>query len=188
MGELSYPDPPLSDAEIVLHRFREPAIAAVVAACQDPEIVRFTRVPEPYGEAQARAFLEETERQRRAGLGIQFLAFRQQGGDLVASIDLHEIDSENRRASIGYWTAADARGRGIAPRAVRLLSRWALGELGLARVQIFADVVNERSQKVAERAGFQREGVLRSYSELDGRRFDSIVFSLLPGDLADVAD
>ena len=188
MGEISYPDPPLSDGEVVLRQFREHDIAAVVAACQDPEIVRFTSVPEPYGEAEARAFLEQTGRRRREGTGIQFLAFDQHGEELVASIDLHGIDPDHRRASIGYWTAAEARGRGIAARTVRLLSRWALGELGLARVQIFADVVNERSQKVAERAGFTREGVLRSYSELDGRRFDSVVYSLLPGDLHSGAD
>jgi RimJ/RimL family protein N-acetyltransferase len=43
---------------------------------------------------------------------------------------------------------------------------------------------NEGSQRVAERSGFQREGVLRSYGEIDGRRIDYIVFSLLPGEIA----
>jgi RimJ/RimL family protein N-acetyltransferase len=184
MPELHYPQPPLGDGKIELRRFDEDDIPAVIAACQDAEIVRFTKVPDRYGEAEARVWRVESDRQRREGLGIHFLVFDAAGSELLGSIGMHELDWEERRASIGYWTAAAARQRGVATRGVRELSRWALAELGLARVQIFADVVNERSQKVAERAGFTREGVLRSFSELDGRRYDAVVFSLLPADLA----
>jgi RimJ/RimL family protein N-acetyltransferase len=185
MPELHYPESPLGDGEIELRRFGEDDIPAVVAACQDPEIVRFTKVPDRYGDAQAWLWREESDRQRRHGLGIHFLVFDAAGAELLGSIGLHELDWEERRGSIGYWTVAGVRGRGIATRAVRVLSRWAFADLGLARVQIFADVINERSQKVAERSGFSREGVLRSYSELDGRRYDAAIFSLLPADLED---
>jgi RimJ/RimL family protein N-acetyltransferase len=90
--------------------------------------------------------------------------------------------SSGGRGSIGYWLLPEARGRGFATRAVRLVARWALRELGLARLQLLAEPSNEASQRVAERSGFTREGVLRSYTELDGRRLDYVMFSLLPGD------
>ncbi len=71
----------------------------------------------------------------------------------------------------------------MATRAVRLLSRWALTELGLSRVQLGTYIDNYASQRVAERCGFVREGVLRSYIEVKGCRHDVVMFSLLPDDL-----
>jgi [ribosomal protein S5]-alanine N-acetyltransferase len=87
------------------------------------------------------------------------------------------------RATIGYWLLPEARGKGLANRAVRLVSRWALRELALARLGLLTEPSNELSQRVAERSGFQREGVLRSYVEIDGRRVDYTSFSLLSDDL-----
>lgn len=87
------------------------------------------------------------------------------------------------RAGIGYWLLPEARGKGLATRAVLLTSRWALSDLGLPRLGLFAEPSNVRSQKVAERAGFRREGVLRSWAEIDTRRVDYVAFSLLPADL-----
>ena len=89
----------------------------------------------------------------------------------------------SRRAGIGYWLLPEARGKGLATRAVRLVSRWALSDLGLPRLGLFAEPSNVHSQRVAERAGFHREGVLRSWAEIDGRRVDYVAFSLLPADL-----
>jgi RimJ/RimL family protein N-acetyltransferase len=88
-----------------------------------------------------------------------------------------------RRGSIGYWLLPEARGKGLASRAVKLVSRWALRDLTLARLALLTEPANRRSQRVAERNGFQEEGVLRSYTEIDGRRVDNVSFSLLPGDL-----
>jgi RimJ/RimL family protein N-acetyltransferase len=80
--------------------------------------------------------------------------------------------------------AATARGRGVCTRALRLLSRHALDHLGLQRLQLVADPDNVASQRVAEKAGFRREGVLRAHlRHPDGRIRDSVMFSLLPGDL-----
>jgi RimJ/RimL family protein N-acetyltransferase len=87
-----------------------------------------------------------------------------------------------RRAAVGCWLAPHARGRGIATRAVRLLARWAFDDLGIARLQITCGPDNLASQRVAERAGFTREGVLRSHYPFKGGRRDTVVFSLLPGD------
>ncbi len=183
MPEIEYPLPSLEDELIVLRAKRDQDIPALVAACQDPQIPRFTRVPYDYGEADARAWMEESERQRRTGSGLHLLVCDAKSNALVGSVGLNAVDWGDLRASIGYWTAADARGRGIATRATRMLARWTLSSLGMQRVQISADVVNTASQRVAERAGFTREGILRSHMQRKGKRFDAVVFSLLPVDL-----
>jgi RimJ/RimL family protein N-acetyltransferase len=96
---------------------------------------------------------------------------------------LIRIDWEASEAEIGYVVAPFARGRGLAPRAIELVSRWGLDELGLARIEAVIDVDNEASRKVAERVGYRREGVRRSSYFKDGLRADMAIFSLLPGDL-----
>ena len=92
--------------------------------------------------------------------------------------------NENETAHLGYWCLRSERGQGIVPRAVRLLAGYALEELGLGRVELITDPDNRSSQRVAEKVGFTREGVLRSHLlHPDGRRRDSVMFSLLPGEL-----
>jgi RimJ/RimL family protein N-acetyltransferase len=87
-------------------------------------------------------------------------------------------------AEVSYFLRASARGRGFATRAVRLVTRWAFDELGIQRFELRAHPENEASIRVAERAGFKREGIERaSRAWPDGTRFDSALFSLLPGEL-----
>ena len=90
----------------------------------------------------------------------------------------------NYRGRIGYWVAREVRGQGICTRALRLLSGWALDELELQRLELITDPDNVASQRVAEKVGFHREGVLRAHlRHPDGRIRDSVMFSLLPGEL-----
>ena len=91
---------------------------------------------------------------------------------------------DHARATFGYWVVREARGRGVAKRALRLLSRWALNEHGLARVQLIVEPENVASIRVAENAGFQREALLRSYIELHGRRRDVYLYALFADDVA----
>jgi RimJ/RimL family protein N-acetyltransferase len=85
--------------------------------------------------------------------------------------------------NIGYWVLSQHRGHGYATRGLRLAARWGLRSLGWARLQLWIEPDNEPSLRVAEGAGFIREGVLRSYSVIEGRRCDAVFFSLLPTDV-----
>ena len=94
------------------------------------------------------------------------------------------LNSHVYRASMGYWIAASERGQGVCSRALRLLSRHALDDLEVQRVDLITDPDNIASQRVAEKVGFQREGVLRAHlRHPDGRIRDSVMFSLLPGEV-----
>jgi ribosomal-protein-alanine N-acetyltransferase len=91
--------------------------------------------------------------------------------------------SGTNRGSIGYWLLPEARGKGLASSAVKLVSRWALRDLDLARLALLTEPSNRQSRRVAESTGFHEEGVLRSCTEIDGRRVDYVSFSLLPRDV-----
>ena len=113
-------------------------------------------------------------------LGHQF-AIVEEGG-LIGSIGMRV--NQFGTGHIGYWCAKEARGRGLTPRALRLVARFGLEELGLGRLELITDPDNVASQRVAEKVGFRREAILRSHLlHPDGRRRDSVMFSLLPGEL-----
>lgn len=162
----------LRDDQLVIGAWVEDDAAAVHAACQDRAIQRWIpRIPRPYTLEHARAFVAADD-----GFAIR------ENGDLLGSISL-SVTADNI-ASIGYWCAPHARGRGVMTRALRRVCRYALDELGVDRIELTADRHNVASQRVAEKVGFQREGVMRSkHAHPDGHRIDSVLFSLLPGEL-----
>ncbi|MGC2486082.1 MAG: GNAT family protein [Acidimicrobiales bacterium] len=86
------------------------------------------------------------------------------------------------RANVGYWLLSEYKGSGYATRAVVLASRWAFRSLGIRRLQLFCEVDNASSLRVAERAGYRHEGTLRSYFQIEDERTDALVYSLLPSD------
>jgi RimJ/RimL family protein N-acetyltransferase len=160
-------------------------VAAITSACQDEEIARWLdMVPQPYTENDARTYLKQMKEAWREGTGGSF-AVVDSSDELLGSIGFRVVDADNAVVEIGYWVKREARGRHVATGALRLVSRWALDELGVERVQLRADVRNEPSQRVAENAGFRREGVLRSvrYFPRQKRRVDFVMYSLLPGEL-----
>jgi RimJ/RimL family protein N-acetyltransferase len=176
------PDPPLSDDELRLRPWSLGDVPAVTAACQDPEISRWTVVPHEYTDQHATEFIATRDPERMAGRELA-LAIVDHGDTLLGAIGMSNFDWSDHRGEIGYWMARDARGRGLGTRAVRLLSRWAIDALALERVELLANPANEGSQRLAERAGFTREGLLRRYRTRHGVREDLVMFSLLPEDL-----
>jgi RimJ/RimL family protein N-acetyltransferase len=140
----------------------------------------------PYLRAHAQGYVEaNTVEGWRAGSGDSFAVVDSVSNDLLASIGIVRMDSDAKVAEVGYWTVPAARGKGVATQAVQIVSRWVFEELGVERLEWLAAVGNEASRKVAEKAGFTIEGVLRG--KLPGRhgsaRDDAWIGSLLPGDL-----
>jgi len=185
MTELRFPDPPLADHVVRLRPWSEADVDAACRATLDPLIPRFTRVPENQTREDLWRFLEAQEPARTAGEALSLVIADAEGDAFLGTISLLRFEQDGRLCQVGYWLARWARGRGVATCAVRLVSRWALTELGVARVALHTDADNDASQRVADRCGFTREAVLRSFEERKGDRRDVVVFSLLPTDLRD---
>jgi RimJ/RimL family protein N-acetyltransferase len=173
---------PLVEGPTALRPWRDGDVAALVRACQDAEIARWTRVPTPYGEADARAYLHARYDATFAGLSAPFAIVEAEGGALLGSISLMRFAWEHARGEVGYWLSREARGHGHATRAVRLLCAWGFDTLDLERIDLLAAIGNQASQQVAQRAGFTREAVLRSYMLGSFERQDMVAFGLLAGE------
>jgi len=92
---------------------------------------------------------------------------------------LNQINRVHRYANLGYWVRTSATGRGVATEAARQLAQFAFQNTDLVRLEIVCAVGNERSQRVAERAGAHREGVLRHRLVLRGDPVDAVMYSLV---------
>jgi len=138
---------------------------------------------DPFGEGEARAFIEEAASHLAAGTSVA-LAIADESTDVaVGSTTFHVWGS--RHWNVGYWVAQGQRRRGLATEAVTRLSRWAFSDYPrLARLSLYTLPGNEPSQAVALRAGFRQEGLLRRWGEANGEQVDWVMFSLIREDLA----
>jgi RimJ/RimL family protein N-acetyltransferase len=182
---VSWNDPDLRDDHVALRRWRDSDFPGNLMAFADPEVLRFSWPHEhEYTEADARAYFADQQRAWEAGIAAEFACVEPADDTAVlGGASIYDVEPLQRRASIGYWLAPHARGRGAATHAVRLLARWAVDILSIERLQITCGPDNVASQRVAARAGFTREGVLRSHYPFRGARRDTVVHSLLPTDL-----
>jgi RimJ/RimL family protein N-acetyltransferase len=184
MAELWFPVPPLAGDVVLLRPWRQADGPYIVLAFSDPVMQQFSWRTTPYTETDAREYFTEQEEARLRGEGLHFALVEPRDQDVVLGcVSLSEVRLDQGRAAVGYWLGPGARGRGLVTHAVRLLARWAFAELGLARLELTCGPDNEASQQVAERCGFSREGLLRSHVPFKGGRRDSVIYSLLPGEL-----
>jgi len=161
--------PSLADEVVLLRPWRETDVPALLAAFSDPFFLRFSDWA-PRTEAEARAYLAGHEQARRRGEQIELaLAEPLDESVVLGGGSLNNVDLSEGRAAIGYWLAPHARGRGVATHAVRLLAGWAFRDLDVARLELTCGPDNVASQRVAERCGFTRVGVLRSHLPFKGR-------------------
>lgn len=188
------PDPPLTDGLVLLRPWTQEDVPAIVEACNDDEEIGrwLDHVPQPYSESDAREFVALTRRgwsdSTTAQLAVTAAAAEAAtAGSLLGSIGVTWIDVAERVAEVGYWVRREARGRGVATRSLRLVSRWAIAVCGTERLQLRADTENVASRRAAERAGFRYEGIVRSarFNVRQGRRVDFALYSLLPGELGE---
>jgi RimJ/RimL family protein N-acetyltransferase len=174
--------PTTLDDGVVRLRPPEPRdVDAVFAYCNDPEAARFTTIPWPYERHHAVEWIEESARCWDDGVRASFVIVDVATAGLVGSIGLVRLDRDADVAEVGYLVKREARGRGIAPRAVRLVRDWVLGDLGFARLELQTDVRNHASQRVAEKAGFTREGEVEAPERCRERSERMVMFSLGSG-------
>lgn len=153
-----------------------------------------------FGPEEAMGWIEAQWRRRQDDAGLSLAIADPGSGGALGCISLSRrprpgvaprgrpdgllFEPQPATVGVGYWVLERARGRGLASRAVALLVRWALAEAAVTRIEALVEPANVASQRVLERAGFTREGLLRAYlgPQADGGRADAYVYSLLPAD------
>ncbi|WP_404431697.1 GNAT family N-acetyltransferase [Microbacterium lacus] len=153
---------------------------AIYTACQDADIQRYTTVPSPYLASHAEDFISRCANHWQ--LGTETTWVMRENSVLAGVVGLHDIGRGN--ASLGYWVAPAARGRGLIVEAARAVIEWAFAPTGadLTRVEWRAVVGNVGSARVARALGFHYEGTLRAEFTNATGRFDGWVGGLLRSD------
>jgi RimJ/RimL family protein N-acetyltransferase len=164
-------------------------VERIAEVCTDPTIAEWTVVPSPYSTADARGFVENFvrsgwEQEQRFTWAVRAPGVVDGTALGMVGMSCEGEPGTQRRGELGFWTAPDARGRGLTTEAARLVVDWALDPegLGLQRVQWQAYVGNWASRRVAWKLGFRFEGTLRRYGQQRGTLRDSWMASLLPAD------
>jgi ribosomal-protein-alanine N-acetyltransferase len=118
---------------------------------------------------------------------IHFALVSEPGSSLVATVGFHTISPLNGTAEITYDVAPSHWGRGIATAACRAATCWAFQAKGWHRVQATTVLPHVRSQRVLERCGYRKEGLVRNYRVVRGRPADYWLYSAIPGEAGDAA-
>ena len=156
-------------------------IAAIAEASRDPETQR--RLNDgPLSEEAQRETVARAERQWATGRGAPFVIAGARDDRPLGLLNL-QLREDEEVGNVAVSVFPEARGRGIASRALRLGALWGLRDLGLARVAAEAAVDNHASIRAIEKAGFQREGTLRAHCKTHGERHDCVMFSLVATDV-----
>jgi ribosomal-protein-alanine N-acetyltransferase len=179
---LSYRDPPLSDGVVRLRAWVATDIACVKEASSDPTIPESTTVPANFSDAEGLAWIKRQWGRAENGEGLSLAITDARTDEALGAVVLM-FRSQPGSVGIGYWLVPRARGRRLASHAVGLLASWALREKDIARIEALVEPSNVPSRRVLERAGFQREGNLRSYLVFATRRADADIYSLVAADI-----
>ena len=175
-----------ADRNIRLRRFSpEDAVALYEAANESlAEIRPWMRWFEgTFSLADSREWIARGERRWTQQEAFNFAIVTADTGRLLGSCWISHIFFKHKYGNIGYWVRSSCAGKGIAVVATALLARFGFAELQLHRLEIMVAVGNRRSERVAEKLGACREGVLRERLHLQGAACDATMFSLLARDL-----
>jgi RimJ/RimL family protein N-acetyltransferase len=175
--DIARPEPALTDGTIRLEPLSRSHLDDMEALGRDPDVVRHTYLNEPFGGDDAVEWLARYVHGWRDASCAGFAVVDADDDSFLGFIALVHIDAEGMEAEVGYITAPGARGRGVATRALLLVTEWALTGVGLKRLELKIAADNAGSQRVAERAGYQKEGLLRSVHFKQGRRTDLAIYA-----------
>jgi RimJ/RimL family protein N-acetyltransferase len=130
-----------------------------------------------YSINDAMSWIDATIAGHRDKTNFEFAIF--DDGRFAGGCGINHINHVDKFANVGYWVRTSCAGRGVTPGAVTLLMSWAFARTDLNRLEIVTAVRNTRSQRVAEKVGALREGVLRQRLVAEGRAQDAIMYSVV---------
>lgn len=176
--------PAISRPPVVLRAFAAEDVDLVRSVAADPLIPLITTVPASGTVADALEFIERQHARLASGAGYSFAICDEVTGEAVGQIGLWLRDLASGRTSTGYWIGPAHRRRGYVVAALDAISRWGLSLDGVHRIELQVEPWNEGSWRAAERVGYVREGLMRSWSQVGTERRDMYLYSLLRTDLS----
>jgi RimJ/RimL family protein N-acetyltransferase len=178
---VTLPRAPLAGSSLRLDPITPDDAGDLESLARDEEVCRFTRVPskprEGFGAEWAARYVQGWQDGSRAGYAIRAV-----DGAFLGLAMFVRLDHEALEGEIGYAVGSNARGRGVATVALRVLTAWGFAELGLERIELRIDDANEASARVAASCGYTREGILRNTHLKETLRGDVGVWSRLRSD------
>lgn len=172
-----WPATPVAYGPIVLREFSMADVPMAMELSTDPYVPLIGTLPAHASTQEARAWVDRQRRRWAEGVGFSF-AMAEAGTDsAVGTIGLWLEHLPRGRASAGYFVAPSARGHGIASAALTAVTSFGWSIPALYRIELYIEPWNAGSIKTAERAGYEREGLLRSYQEIGGHRRDMLLYA-----------
>jgi RimJ/RimL family protein N-acetyltransferase len=141
--------------------FGEQHLPGLRLLVDDPSVRRYTRVPEPVPADFDRTWVDRYQRGRADNTAMNFAIEDADDATFLGVAVAPHLDHDERTAELGYVLGVEARGQGVATEALRQLTSWAFEDQDMIRLQLLISVSNDASKRVAERCGYQLEGVLR---------------------------
>jgi RimJ/RimL family protein N-acetyltransferase len=177
---LHFPAEGIARDGVVYRLPTEADVDTLAPVFQDKSIADEANLP-PLGAQELRRYISSLTQLLEDSRLLPLVIEETASGQMLGGADLHHFDWRQGQIEIGYWLFGHARGRGVATRAARFAAEYGFS-LGAERIEARVFVGNTASERVLERAGFTREGVLRSLPRRWGGRADMTLFSLLPGE------
>jgi len=179
----SWPARPMAYGPVVLREFSAADLSMVQELSADPYVPLIGTLPPNASRQQALDYIDRQRGRLAEGTGFSFAIAEAGSGRGVGQIGLWLAGRDQGRATAGYLVVPSARGRGLAAAALTALTSFAWTVQGLHRIELYIEPWNTGSVKTAERAGFEREGLLRSHQEIGGRRRDMLLYAAIRGNL-----
>lgn len=171
--------PVLHNRAVILRAFEDRDVSLVQSVADDDFIPLITTVPRDATHTAALAYIARQHDRLRSGAGYSFAITEAHTGLAVGQIGLWLHSIQDGRASTGYWIASQYRRRGYLGAALQALTAWALSLEEVHRLELYVEPWNEGSWRAAERCGFAREGLLRSWQRVGADRRDMYMYSAL---------
>lgn len=162
---------------ITLRQFEFSDVEFMVDALRSSDIARLTGLTATSCKEDVLAFIGKQAKRLQAGTGASFVVSTASAGKPVGQVGIF-LDHDER-ASMGYWILPSARGRGFAVASLEAAAQYAFQSFRLERLELYIEPENSASLRVAERVGFAKEGLMRSWRRVDGVRRDMYMYSLL---------
>ena len=171
--------PLIEEGQFRLRAFADADVRLIQEASRDALIPLISTVPTIESESEALDYINRQRLRLTERSGYSFAIADRSTNQAVGQIGLWIKNIDDGRASVGYWVAPSRRRQGVAQSALGILTRWAMSQGAVHRIELYVEPWNEGSWRAAEHCGYEREGLLRSWQDVGGVRKDMYMYALI---------